>query len=90
MDYSASILLDGARIGFHSHTRGKHQVVDGRFVIVTASNQGKALMVDLETGEVIFKVVNKRQKKSKRVISEMLYLPPDYFAPGVDFACGQG
>ena len=89
MDYSASILLDGSRIGFHSQTRGKHQVVDGRFVIVTASNQGKALMVALETGEIILKIVNKRPKKSKRVISEMLYLPPDYFDPDVDFTCGQ-
>jgi hypothetical protein len=87
VNYSASILADGADFGFHSETRGKHQVIAGRFLLITATNQGRAIIVDLQSGEVVWDLLNRKKPRKRRVISEVLFLPADYFDEGVDFSC---
>jgi len=75
-----SVLVDGAKLGFASRIRGKHQVLPNGNVLVTSSEQGRVFEVTPD-GEVVFDFINHYDVDAREVLvlSEAKWLPEDFF-----------
>lgn len=79
--YDVEVLVDGAAYDFHTGIRGKHQRLPDGTVAITSAMQGRVFEVAPD-GSVAFELVNFRDAATKEeivVISEALWLPPDWF-----------
>jgi hypothetical protein len=79
--YDVEVVVDGAVHDFYSSIRGKHQRLADGTVVITSAMQGRVLEVAPD-GSVAFELVNFRDEATKEeivVVSEALWLPPDWF-----------
>lgn len=76
-------LYDGRRNGFYSRIRGKAELLPSGALEIASPQQGKAFEVAPD-GRVAFETVNTKPGSDtlNYVISEMRWLPPDFFRPG--------
>ena len=78
--FKTEVLVAGGEHDFYSRIRGKHQILPDNSVLVTSSQQGRAFEVS-KTGEMLFEVINTKPgaDRTNYVISEMKWLPEDFF-----------
>lgn len=84
-----TVILDGRDHGFYTRVRGKQQILPDGTLAVTSPQQGRAFEVD-QNGETVFDVVNLKPESTDTnyVISEMKWLPRDYFDKEI-WECGK-
>jgi hypothetical protein len=76
---TSRVLVDGARHDFYTWHRGKHQELPGGHMLITSPQQGRVFEVASD-GAVTFDFHNFYDDgKRSLVVSEGLFLPPDYF-----------
>ena len=75
-----TVLVDGRDHDFYTRVRGKQQMLPGGTLAVTSPQQGRVFEVD-QDGKTVFEAVNLKpgSDDTNYVISEMKWLPPDYF-----------
>ena len=78
-----STILDGRQYDFYTRIRGKQQMLRDGTLVVTSPQQGRAFEVDAQ-GDVVLEVANTKPgtEQTNYVISELRWLPPDYFETG--------
>lgn len=80
--FKRRVMFDGRNNGFYTRIRGKHQRLNDGTLLVTSSQQGWAFEVN-RNGDIVFEVVNLKPGSDSvnYTISELRWLPPDYFTP---------
>jgi len=78
--FERTTLFDGRRNDFYTRIRGKSQMLADGTLVVSSPQQGRAFEVASD-GETVFEVVNVKPSDDtfNYVISEMRWLPLDYF-----------
>jgi hypothetical protein len=77
--YKHRVLLEGEKYDFYTWWRGKHQMMPNGGLLTTSSDQGRVFETDAE-GNITFEFINTYKKnKEYLVVSEALFLPPNYF-----------
>ncbi|MCE6960634.1 arylsulfotransferase family protein [Cereibacter sphaeroides] len=78
--YDATVKLDGQKMNFFTRIRGKHQTLENGGTVVSSTQQGRAFETDAE-GHPVLEVLNHKPGDESLfyVISEMRWLPSDYF-----------
>ncbi|MGF1554305.1 MAG: arylsulfotransferase family protein [Paracoccaceae bacterium] len=69
---------DGPGESFHTHIRGKHEVLDGGGLLVTEFEGGRVFETDA-SGEIVWEYVNNLDDETAGEISEARVLPADFF-----------
>ena len=83
MTMAADVIYDGRADGFYSRIRGKVQRLDGGTLVITSPQQGEAFEVAPD-GSRPLRIADTRPGSATQnyTISEMRWLPLDFFAPG--------
>lgn len=78
--FDTKVVFDGRGENFYTRIRGKQQTLEQGHLVITSPQQGRAFEVD-RTGKPVFEVINRipGDPSKNYVISEMRWLPPDYF-----------
>lgn len=81
--FRKSVMLDGRKYHFYTRIRGKHQLLRDGTLVVTSPQQGRAFEVAPD-GQMAFELVNLKpgDHALNYVISELRWLPRDYFHAG--------
>ncbi|MGF1452776.1 MAG: arylsulfotransferase family protein [Opitutales bacterium] len=80
--FETQTILDGERYRFHSWHRGKHQITEDGYLVITSSVQGRVLEVDPE-GKVVFDFFNRFDGQEVLMVSEAVWVAPGYFDESV-------
>ena len=66
--------------GFYSKTAGNHQVLPSGNILIASTHQGRAVEITPD-GKVAFEFVNhyNKQKREVLVVSNAVFLQPDFF-----------
>ena len=79
---SVEIAYDGSRDNMYSGERSKHQVLPNGNILMTSAHQGRILEATPE-GRTVFEFLNHYDDEQNLILSEAIWLPPDFFE--VDF-----
>ena len=85
--YGAEIIYDGEADDMYSGERSKHQILPNGNILMTSAHQGRILEVTGQ-GETVFELINQYDQSQSLILSEAIWLPPNYFQ--VDFADREG
>ena len=77
--YESWVAYDGARDNFYSGARGMHQVLPNGNILITSPHQGRIIEVDSK-GDTVFEFLNTYDDKEMLILSEVRWLPEDYFS----------
>jgi len=79
-NFRASQAFSGQMNNFYTRIRGKHQWLDDGTLIISSPQQGRIFEVGVD-GEVVFELANTNPDDATKnlVVSEMKWLPPDFF-----------
>lgn len=81
------VLFEGSeKTPFYSWRRGKVQILPNKNLLITESEKGRAFEVTAEE-ELVWEYNNVYDEASNGVVSNAIYLPPDFFNEGV-LECG--
>ena len=78
--YNFGTVTKNFKEGFYSKTAGNHQVLPSGNILVASTHQGRAVEITPE-GKVAFEFVNhfNKQKREVLVVSNAVFLQPDFF-----------
>jgi len=86
--FDTTTVLDGRDYDFYTRIRGKQQMLHDGTLIITSPQQGRAFEVNTQ-GNVVLELANTKSDDddTNYVVSELRWLPPDYFEQGA-WICG--
>lgn len=78
--FERTVVFDGRKNDFYTRIRGKQQQLADGSIVVASPQQGRAFEVSPD-GDITFEIVNLKpgSNDTNYVITEMKWLPPDYF-----------
>jgi len=87
---ATDIVYDGVAHGLYTEIRGTHQRLADGSLLVTSPQQGRAVWIDPD-GRLRLDLRNAYDAKANLLLSEVRYLPPDYFTfDPAQRHCGEG
>ena len=78
-NFSAKIIYDGEVDNMYSGERSKHQVLPNGNILITSAHEGRVLEVTPD-GQTVFEFLNTYDDEQNLILSEAIWLPPDYFS----------
>jgi len=76
LSLARTVRFDGRKNNFYTRIRGKHQMLDGGYQVISSPQQGRAFEVD-GRGDVVFEIVNPKPGSDNEnyVVSELRWIP---------------